>query len=135
MKLAGWENRLTAYLRECSDKSFRPGALDCGLFFAGGYQAMTGIDIAKPFRGKYRTIKKAMDIAKSIGFADHVEYTASLLEELPSPLLAQRGDGAVVTDMDGNPALGIVQGEGIYVMGLTGIGISPLTAATRAFRV
>lgn len=132
-KTRGWEKRLIAYLRECATQPFRPGRLDCGLFFGGAYEAMTGVVIDKPFRGKYRTIEGAMKIAAKLGFADHVEYVASLLDERDTVLHAQRGDGAVVTDMDGNPALGVVQGEMIYVMGLQGIGLVPLTTATRAF--
>lgn len=132
-KTPGWEKRLVAYVAQCATQPFRPGKLDCGLFFGGGYEAMTGEVIDAPFRGNYRTIEGAMEIAEGLGVPNHVEYVASILETRPSALLAQRGDGAVVTDMDGNEALGIVQGENIYVMGLHGIGVVPLTAATRAF--
>lgn len=134
-KTVGWERRLINYISEKGAQPFRPGKMDCGLFFGGGYEAMTGVNINAPFAGKYRTIEGAMKIAKALGFGDHVEYVASLLDELESPLLAQRGDCAVVTDQDGAPALGIVQGEKIYVMTLTGLSMVTLTTATRAFRV
>jgi hypothetical protein len=134
-RIKGWEKRLASYVSDCATMPFRPGKMDCGLFFMGGMEAMTGRDISKPFRGKYRTIKKAMEIARSLGCDDHVEYVASILEERPSPLMAQVGDCAVVDDVNGSPALGIVQGEHIYVMGLNGIGIVPLTEAKRVFIV
>lgn len=134
-KLIGWERELIGYIRSTSTATFRPGQMDCGLFFGGAYLAMTGIDIDGPFRGKYKTIDGAMKIAADLGFTNHVDYVASLVEELPSPLMAQRGDGAVLTDMDGNEALGVVQGEMIYVMTLTGLGLVSLTNAKRAFRV
>ena len=134
-KTTGWEGRLIAYIRDQSGKPFRPGRLDCGLFFAGAVKAMTGADIAKPFRGKYRTIDAAQAIAQGLGHENHVEYVASLYPELGSPLFAQRGDGAVLEDIAGAPALGIVQGEMIYVMGLAGLAMAPLTVAKRAFRI
>lgn len=133
-KKTGWEARLVNYVRSVSTRKFRPGALDCGLFAGGAIKAMTRSDPTKPFRGKYRKIEDAMSIAASLGFADHVEYAASLYEEIPV-LMAQRGDLAAVSDIDGNPALGIVQGENIYVMTLQGIALVRLVTANRAFRI
>lgn len=134
-KHLGWERDLINYVQTNGTKAFRPGTMDCGLFFGGAVQAMTGRNINAPFKGKYRTIEGAMKIARELGHDDHVEYVASLLPELASPLLAQRGDGAVVTDENGAPALGVVQGENIYVLTLHGLSLVPLTAAVRAFRV
>lgn len=96
---------------------------------------MTGRDIAEPFRGNYRTIEDGLAIARGLGFSDHATYAESFFPELPSPLWAVHGDGAVLEDAEGIPVLGIVQGESIYVMGLQGIGTVPLTAAKRTFRV
>lgn len=131
----GWEADLTAYIGSNARESFKPGKLDCGLFTMGAIEAMTGLDISGPFRGKYRTISAAMKIANSLGFADHVEYTASFLDEYSSPLMARRGDVVALDDMEGVPALGVVQGENIYVLGLQGLGLVPLTEAKRAFAV
>ncbi len=105
------------------------------MFAGGALHVMTGDDPTTGLRGEYSTIEDAMTLLESKGFADHVEYAASLYEEHPSPLFACRGDLAVVTDMNGFPALGIVQGEHIYIMELNGIGLRPLTDATRAFKV
>jgi len=67
------------------------------------------------------------------GFADHVALAAALLPEMPSAY-ARTGDGAVVATEDG-PALGLVQGEMIYVLGPRGLSLVPRSRATRAFRV
>lgn len=134
-KQRGWENRLIAYIGGCAKSPFRPGRLDCSLFAGGAVKAMTGEDYTKDFRGKYKKIETGQKLLKSKGFNDHIEYVASIFEEHPSPLFARRGDIAVVTDMNGFPALGIVQGENIYVMELNGIGLRPLTEAKRAFIV
>lgn len=135
LKLLGWERQLIGYVREVSSQSFRPGTLDCAMFFGGAMLAMTGKDYLEPWKGKYRTIDEAMQMLSDMGYADHIEYVASILPELPSPLMAQRGDCAVVNDVDGNPALGVVQGENIYVMTLNGLSLAKLETAIRAFRV
>lgn len=134
MKQKGWERALINYIGSKARASFKPGTLDCGLFFADAVLAMTGVDIAPKLRGKYRTIKAAYKILNGMGFANHVEYVASLYEEVP-PLMAQRGDGAVGLDVDGEPALGIVQGEMCYFMTLQGLTLVPITQITRAFRI
>jgi hypothetical protein len=133
-KIMGWETRLIEYLQGVSVAPFKPGKLDCGLFFAGGVKAMTGKDYAKKLRGKYKRIDDGIALLNDMGFADHIDYTASLFNEVP-PLMAQRGDGAVVPGEADQDALGIVQGDRIYCMTLTGLSLFPLTMATRAFRV
>lgn len=133
-KKIGWERALINFVRDNASASFRPGQMDCGLFSGGAVEAMTGEDVNAPFRGKYRTMAGASKALAKLGFDDHIAYTASLYPEIP-PLMAQRGDVAVVTDVDGNPALGIVQGSQIYVMTLNGLSLTPLTAAVRAFRI
>lgn len=130
MKLPGWEGRLTAYLEGIARSPFKPGQLDCALFFDGAVEAMTGKSHAKGMRGKYRTLERGKAMLRKDGFADHIEYAASILETLPSVLFAQRGDGAVVGE-----ALGVVQGDRIYVMRLDGLAIVPLDQASKAFRV
>lgn len=133
LKTLGWETRLTAYLRECSASAFRPGTLDCGMFTAGAVEVMTNTSVTEGLN--YQTIEAGMKAMRERGFADHVEYAASLFPELSSPLFAQRGDIVSLEDAEGNPALGVVQGEAVYVMGLEGLGMRPLTDAKRAFRV
>lgn len=128
-----WRRELAAYLRQCSAEPFRPGTLDCGLFVGGAVAAMTGQSVTDGLH--YKTIKAGLSQMKRKGFADHIEYAASLFEEWPSPLFAQEGDIAALEGEDGSPVLGVVQGEGIYVMGIDGLGIVPLTDAKRAFKV
>lgn len=129
-KKPGWEGRLIAYLARVG--SFRPSETDCAMFFAGGVLATTGDDHAKKFRGKYRTIEAGKAMLNKAGFEDHVAYADSLFEQWESPLMGQRGDGAVVETADG-VALGIIQGEYVYVMTLAGLGFVPLTMAKKAY--
>lgn len=134
MKKSGWENRLTAYIRLAADSPFRPGQLDCALFFAGAVKEIRGDDYVTEWKDKYKSIAKGKAMLQKMGFDDHIAYAESILETWPTPLMAQRGDGAVI-EVDGGDALGIVQGEYIYAMGLNGIVIVPLTEAKKAFKI
>jgi hypothetical protein len=121
---------LTEYVAEVRAQRFKPGSHDCGLFIAGWVQRATGFDPAANLRGKYRTLKRAQELLEADGFDDHVAYVRSLFPSVPVAF-AQPGDLAVV---DGN-ALGIVAGETVYVLDLSGLASVPLTRASVALRI
>jgi len=131
-----WRHRLELYLNEVSRRPFRPGHHDCALFAAGACHAMTGTDPARGWRG-YRSLEAGRAKLKEKGFDDHIALAASLMPEI-DPVFAQVGDIAVINiegpGDTGNRALGVVQGASIYVPGLKGIALVPLSDATRAFR-
>lgn len=128
-----WEPRLVAFVLGRMQAQFAYGVDDCALFAAGAVQAMTGVDLARGFRG-YRTLASGRRRLAERGFADHVALAAAHFEEVP-PAFAHRGDVAVV-EGDGGHALGIVQGEVVYVLQpVGGVGLVPITSALRAFRV
>lgn len=129
-----WRKELVAYLSSVNRADFKAGQHDCALFAAGAVKVMTGEDLAKGWRGKYRSLKRGRELLKQNGFADHIELAASLLEEVP-PIMAQVGDIAVVEE-NGERALGVVQGAWIWVVRVeSGLGRLTLTDAKRAFRV
>lgn len=132
MKRDDWQARLTEYVVAVQRQAFEPGRMDCALFAAGAVHAMTGEDMAKGFRG-YKTLAGGYRKLKAQGFADHVALAALRFKEVP-PAFAQVGDVAAVPTDEGL-ALGIVQGEWIYVMRPDGLGIVSLLDAARAFRV
>lgn len=132
-KTLGWQNRLTAYLAASATAPFRPGTLDCATFAAGAVEAMTGVDLAAEWRGRYRTLEAGRAMLAEAGFADQVDLVASLLPDVP-PAMAHAGDVAVVEEA-GVPALGIVQGEMIYVVTPAGFGLVPRDRMVRAFSV
>lgn len=131
-RLPDWQARLTAYLAQVREAPFAWGRHDCALFVAGAVEAMTGEDLARGVRS-YRSKAAGLAALQARGHADHEALAAALLEEVP-PLLARPGD-VVVTDGEGGPALGIVQGEQVYLVGLEGLGLAPRSAVRRAFRV
>ncbi|WP_290689925.1 MULTISPECIES: DUF6950 family protein [unclassified Haematobacter] len=103
---------------------------DCARFADDWYRAVHGESLM-PFN--YRSQGRALARLRKMGFADHVAYLATRLEECPVAL-GQVGDIAAVPGQQ-YPALGIVQGEGIYAPMPTGKIVVPLTAAERMFRL
>ena len=132
-RLPDWQARLVAYLHEARLRPFAYGRHDCSLFAADCVAAMTGQDMAAPWRGRYTTLRGGIRVLRKAGYRDHVALAASLFPEI-SPLSAQPGDLAVVPTDEG-PALGVVQGEAVYLLGPTGLGLVSLLLAQRAFRV
>ena len=132
-KLINWHARLAAYLAACRARPFAYGEHDCALFAAGAVQAMKGVDPALEWRGRYTTQRGGLRVLRRAGFRDHIEAVAAQFPEIPVSS-ALPGDLAAIGTEDG-PALGVVQGAAIYVLGPGGLGLMPRSAATRAFRV
>lgn len=132
-RLTDWRARLIAYLATAQAAPFRPGQHDCALFAANAVAAMTGIDLADSWRGRYRTIRGGLRVLKSEGYADHIALAAALLQACPVAL-AQAGDVAAVPVPEGL-ALGIVQGSRIYVLRPEGLATVDLLTAMQAWRV
>lgn len=133
-KSAGWENRLSLYLGEAARKPFVEGHHDCALFAAGAVLAMTGVDLAADWRGRYNTTRGGLRVLRRAGYADHVALASAHFAERPAILSAVPGDLAAVETTDGQ-ALGVVQGEMIYILRREGLGLVPLTLATRVWEV
>lgn len=127
-----WRDRLKAYLRACARDPFAYGTLDCALFAAGAVEAMTGFDGARGFRG-YTTSAGAARKLRAKGYAGPDDAFAAALPEI-APQDARAGDVVAVGAASGL-AMGVVQGEAVYVMREAGMGLVPLTDAIRAFRV
>jgi len=124
---------LAAYVESVARLPLRPGKHDCALFAAGAVQAMTGVDFARGFRG-YRTLSEGRSKLAEKGFTGLDDLAASFLPEI-APAKARAGDVVAVTDDDGHPALGVVQGGSVYVLRPSGLGFVDLTKAERAFQV
>ncbi len=132
-KLTDWQSRLIRFVGSAGRKPFEAGRNDCTLFAAGCVEAQTGVDFAADWRGRYTTLRGGQRMLRKAGYRDHVEMVERLFEEVPVAF-AQPGDVAVLPTPDG-PALGIVQGEAIYVLRQDGLALEFLLTAQRAFRV
>ena len=133
MRHAHWKVALMQYLADSARTPYQPGQHDCALFSAGAVAAMTGTDFAAEWRGTYTTIEEGLKALQKAGFADHIAMAAAHFEEVALSF-AGPGDLAVIASPLGD-ILGVVQGEGVYVLTPARIGLWPLSAAHRAFKV
>lgn len=132
-RLPDWTPRLVRWLALAAPRPFVPGTHDCALFLAGAVEAMTGVDYAASYRGRYTTLRGGLRILRRDGFADHIALAAHHLPEI-SPAEARPGDGVVVETPDG-PALGLHQGEAVWVLSPQRLALVSAARVIRAFGV
>lgn len=137
MRFADWPSRLDGVIRGAAKRPLSYGEHDCCLFVADAVFAMTGIDAAAPFRGKYRSALAAYRLLAPMGGIVGAVTTIATqyrFEEVP-PLFAQRGDVVLVRNA-GRLLLGVVAPNGhIAATGYDGIVFLPLSHAVNAWRV
>lgn len=137
-----WDtSHLHQFLVDRQKAPFAWGGNDCCLFAADAIQAITGVDIAADFRGKYNDEKSALAAIRSATGGSTVEdaavYCASKagLPELPHPLFAHRGD-LVLLENEGRVVAGIIGLHGYpLAVGEKGLMKLPLSAIRRAWRI
>ena len=136
-RLPDWRQRFEAVIDDIRRTPFAWGEHDCGPALAGRVVlAVTGEDVAAPFRGKYRTASEAVRMVREAGFDDLADLVGSILPEI-HPSRARVGD-IVAYRMDSSAlgsALGVVNGERALVIRHEGIGTMGLLQAHRAFKV
>lgn len=134
MRLYNWEARLAKYVASVAREGFAWGRHDCALFGAGGVEALTGVDPAAEWRGRYDSLAGGVRLMRAAGFADHVQAAENWHPPVPRSM-AMPGDLAVVTGDVGAGALGIVQGAMIYVLRMEGLGLVEFERAHRILGV
>ncbi len=137
-----WPTRLLNQVEQARRTPFAWGASDCCLFACDCVQAMTGVDPAAWFRGRYTTRRGAMRALKSFAGggleAAAVHIAAGLNAPEVPPAQAQRGDVVLLSVPSCPPenlALGICLGGHHAAQGPQGISTIPLAQAVRAWRV
>lgn len=136
-RLPDWPERLAALIEQRRREPFAWGRHDCALWAADAVLAITGTDLAKPWRGRYRSAAGAVRIIHQQGAAD--AGLAALVDEALCRRLhvrqAQRGD-VVLADMGAMNALGVVSGAGMWCgPGAQGLVFRPLREAVAAWEV
>lgn len=133
MRLSNWEPLLQEFLAERRSAPFAYGKNDCAMFVSDAVLAMTGIDPAADFRGKYRTKAGSIRVLRKIGDGDLVSTFAARFSEKPVSF-ALRGD--IVFDGE---AVGICVGSQAAFVGVhencEGLFLSPMSEMQRAFAV
>jgi hypothetical protein len=128
-----WPQRLVAAIEAARGRPFAWGAMDCCLFAADVVLAMTGVDYAAGFRGRYDSRAGAVALLGARGGLEAVA-TSALGEPLPTTLMAQRGDVVMVRSPEG-PALGVCEGVMAWFAGPDGVVPRPMREAVKAWRV
>ena len=144
-----WDTReLHEFFLARASEPFVWGKNDCCLFPADGIFAMTGVDIAADFRGKYADKASAFALIRTVtGGATVADAAAWCARQhnMPEwvdasgkslPLMARRGDLVVLED-GGRTIAGLVALTGRHVIsvGEEGLRRLPLNAVLRAWRV
>ncbi|MFC6490907.1 DUF6950 family protein [Nitratireductor sp. GCM10026969] len=135
-RIPGWRSRVEAVIDEIKYSPFAWGERDCGPWLVGRVvEAVTGEDLAAPYRGRYRTATGAVRLMQAEGFESLGDLVASLLPEI-HPSQAKIADIAAFADDSAlGFSLGVVNGERVFVMGENHLGTMNLLQAERAFRV
>ncbi|MBF2715506.1 hypothetical protein IEI95_014900 [Agrobacterium vitis] len=137
VRLKDWRSRFEVAIDEIKAKPFEWYVHDCGPGLAGRLvQALTGVDLATDIiANPYHDEESAATIVRAAGFETLGALVASLLPEI-HPSQAQIGDiAAIAHDGPVGHALGVVNGERIFVLRPQGLGTVSLLHATMAFRV
>lgn len=132
-RVPDWPSRLAAAIEAARGRPFCWGAHDCLLFAAGVVQAITGVDPAAEWRGRYDSRASAVHHLATRGGMEAV-VTVSLGSPRAYTVLAQRGDVVMVQTPDG-PALGICNGADAACAGPLGLTFAPMTRWLRAWQV
>jgi len=143
MRLPDWPDRLANFLADSRHEPFEWGRHDCCLFGANGVRAIAEIDVAAPFRGRYRTAIGAARVLRRFAGGGVAEAAREIGRRLDcpeiDPRLAQRGDVALVTGVPGDAlggALGLCIGGRFAVAALAGgWGAVPLGQVAAAWAV
>lgn len=132
-----WRNRLEAAIDDVKAIPFSwETQVDCGPHLSGRVvEALTGVDIAAGFRGRYTTAIGAVRVMKEAGFDNLGDLVASIIPEI-HPSEASVGDiVAIADDTAFGFALGVVNGDRAFVMRENDLGTVELLDAQRAFKV
>lgn len=131
-----WRARLAAEMDRQRREPFKWGSHDCALGFASGIvEAITGADLARGFRGKYRTPQEAAKILSEHDAATLGDLVSQFLPEV-HPAFARVGDiGVIEADGPVGQAMCMFDASGLVVMTDEGHGRRPRGDALRAFKV
>ena len=131
-----WRGPYKAVVDDLRRKPFAWGENDCGPALAGRMvEALTGEDLGSPYRGRYDSAASAYKLMKAEGYDDLADLVAAMLPERPKAQAVIGDIAAIPVDTVFRHALGIVNGERIFVLTETGLGTVDLLDADRIFAV
>ncbi|WP_320202474.1 DUF6950 family protein [Agrobacterium rosae] len=135
-RLPDWRIRVEDAITDIKAKPFDWKSHDCVIGLAGRIVLeITGVDLTAQYAGSFENATSAARLVRELGFSSVGDLVASRLPEI-HPSHAVMGDIAAIA-MDGpfGHALGVVNGERVFVLGEHGFGTVDLLDAQRAFKV
>lgn len=132
MRCKGWELVLIRFVESRHNTPFVWGQHDCCLFAADAVQAITGIDHAEPFRGKYSTAAGAARMLAQ--YHGIIGYCNSVLGSCLPVTMARRGDAVAIETQSGT-ALGICLGVHSVFAAPDGLSYHPTLNCCAAWRI
>ncbi|MBP0439428.1 DUF6950 family protein [Tianweitania sediminis] len=131
-----WRGPYKAVVDDLRRKPFAWGENDCGPALVGRMvEALTGVDIAAPYRGRYDSAASAYRLMKEDGFDDLADLVDTILPARPRAEAIIGDIAAVPVDSLFRHALGVVNGERIFVLTEAGLGTVDLLDADQIFAV
>jgi len=132
-----WPTRLMSVIDGAMDKPFRWGTNDCCLFACNCIQAMTDVDPAAHFRGRYDDRQAATKMLREYGGT-----LETVIERISADLkfpkieqnFAKRGDFALIANEYGD-AMAILYGGAWLYPAQVGLGRHPVGYAVAAWAV
>ncbi len=129
-RVFNWQNELDKFLATHQKDRFKYGKWDCCLFACDAVRAMTGTDIAAPFRGKYRNREQAIQAIRDYCGVERagIQTVARRIadENQMEPCLTtylRRGDVALIKRGARDFSLAIVSLSGTELIAITKDGL------------
>ncbi|GAB6125035.1 DUF6950 family protein [Humidesulfovibrio idahonensis] len=141
-RVSDWPARLAHVVEAERLRPFDWGTADCCLFVGDCILAMTGIDPASEFRGRYMTARGAQRCLRRYcgggveALAEKIAAEYRMPEILPK--MAQRGDAVLLRTPECPPegkSVGICVGVLMAAQGPQGLTMVPVERVLRAWRV
>lgn len=133
-KKPDWFIALYNYIKTVEETPFKWGVNDCCLFACNCVEVMTGSDPGAEYRGKYKTAKGSVRALKKYGGGSIENAFTRVFGQIHPPLLAHRGDLALV-DTPLGLAVGVVLGSQVKCVGETGLVTVPLNSVKGVWQV
>lgn len=135
MRLEGWEDRLASIIDERRSRPFVWGEHDCTLFAANVALALTGVDYAAAYRGKYNCAFGSARVLQELGDGTlRGSVGLALGPEIPIRL-AGRGDVVLWTQEELGDTLGVCIGAQSVFVGQDGLTDVPTLVCQCAWRI
>ena len=124
-----WESALGAVLDDYAERPFEWGRADCCLFIADAVQAMTDVDPAAAYRGRYSNETGARLALKRHGKTTLVATFDAAFGASVEPARAHRGDIVQIDEL----TVGVCMGAFGYFVGDAGLVRRPYADFARAW--